>query len=176
TEVMTAFVALLGMKEVGETLEGVMRLTKHPIGNFGRLAQFARREWSDLVVGPHAHGLHADLKEEGHLLARLTRELARAVVRVLRVHREEILDQQLIQERIAWAAIELYVMAAVISKLQATLEHVAGNGLDSPDWRRDVLVGKAFCRHAADRVERRLGDLFDNHDDQTIAVAEAMLK
>src|SRR5205823_3156672 len=103
----------------------------------------------------------------------LTRELARSVVRVLRVHREGILDQQLIQERIAWAAIDLYAMAAVISKLHATLEHVAGNGHDLPDWRRDMLVGKAFCRHAADRIEQRLGGLFDNHDDQTIAVADA---
>ena len=176
TEVMTAFVALLGMKEVGETLEGIMRLTKHPIGNFSRLAQFAKREFGDLVIGPHARGLHSELKEEGQLLARLTRELARCVVRVLRVHREGILDQQLIQERIAWTAVELYAMAAVISKLQSTLDRAAGNGHDMPDWRRDVLVGKAFCRHAADRIELRLGGLFDNHDEQTIAVADAMLK
>jgi acyl-CoA dehydrogenase family protein 9 len=175
TEVMTAFVALVGMKEVGEALEGVMRLTKHPIGNFGRLAQFAKQEFGDLVVGPHARGLHAELKAEGQLLAHLTRELARDVVRVLRVHREGILDQQLLQERIAWSAVDLYAMAAVISKLQGTLEHAEGNGHDLPEWRRDVLIGKAFCRHAADRIEVRLRGLFDNHDEQTIAVADAML-
>ena len=44
------------------------------------------------------------------------------------------------------------------------------------DWRRDVLVRKAFCRHAADRIEVRLGGLFDNHDPQTIAEADAILK
>src|SRR5260221_6621172 len=80
TEVMTAFVALVGMKEVGETLEGVMRLAKHPIGNFGRLAQFAKQEWSDLVVGPSARGLNREIAAEGHTLARLTRTLARDVV------------------------------------------------------------------------------------------------
>ena len=175
TEVMTAFVALVGMKEVGETLEGVMRLAKHPVGNFGRLAQFAKQEWGDLVIGPHARGLNDELKEEGKLLAHLTRALARDVVRVLRVHREGILDQQLIQERIAWSAVELYAMAAVLSKLQANFDHIAGNGHDMPDWRRDLLIGKAFCRHAADRIELRLRGLFDNHDDQTIAVADAML-
>jgi alkylation response protein AidB-like acyl-CoA dehydrogenase len=176
TEVMTAFVALVGMKEVGETLEGVMRLAKHPIGNFGRLAAFAKQEFDDLVIGPNAKGLPRELAHEGHLLAKLTRQLARDVVRVLGAHREGILDQQLLQERIAWSAIELYAMAAVISKLQAMLAHCAGNGHDMPHWKRDLLIGKAFCRHAAERVERRLHELFDNLDDDTVAVADAMLQ
>jgi alkylation response protein AidB-like acyl-CoA dehydrogenase len=176
TEVMTAFVALVGMKEVGETLEGVMRLAKHPIGNFGRLAQFAKQEFGDLVIGTSAKGLHRDLHAEGQMIARLTKILARDVIRVLRVHREGILDQQLIQERIAWSAIELYAMAAVVSRLQAMLEHCAGNGHDQPHWKRDLLIGKTFCHHAADRIERRLADLFDNRDDETIAVADAMLQ
>ena len=128
------------------------------------------------MIGPHARGLHQELREEGQLLARLTRELARSVVRVLRVHREGILDQQLVQERIAWAAIDLYAMAAVLSKLQGMLDHAAGNGHDLPDLLRDLLSGKSFCRHAADRIEQRLAALSDNHDEATIAVADAMLK
>jgi alkylation response protein AidB-like acyl-CoA dehydrogenase len=176
TEVMTAFVSLVGMKDVGETLEGVMRLMKHPVGNFGRLAQFAKQEFGDLVIGPNARGLHSELSAEGRTLASLTRELARDVVRVLRVHREGIIDQQLVQERISWSVIELYATAAVISRLQTLLDHVAGNGHDTPDWRRDLLVGKAYCRHAAERIRHRLRTLFDNHDQDTLAVADAMLK
>ncbi len=175
TEVMTAFVSLVGMKDVGETLEGVMRLMKHPVGNFGRLAHFAKEEFGDLVIGPHARGLHPDLAAEGRAVAKLTRQLARDVVRVLRIHREGIIDQQLVQERISWSVIELYAMAAVIAKLQAMLDHVAGNGHDTPDWRRDLLVGKAYCHHAAERVGHRLRTLFDNRDDDTLAVADAML-
>ena len=93
----------------------------------------------------------------------------------LRAAREGILDQQLIQERIAWAVIEIYAMAAVLSKLQSLLDHASGNGHDLPNLKRDLLIGKAFCRHAADRIEVRLHGLFDNHDEMTIAVADAML-
>jgi alkylation response protein AidB-like acyl-CoA dehydrogenase len=175
TEVMTAFVSLVGMKEVGETLEGAMRLMKHPVGNFGRLAQFAKQEFGDLVIGPNAKGLHTELSSEGKVLANLTREVARDVVRVLRVHREGIIDQQLVQERISWSVIELYAMAAVISKLQAMLDHTAGNGHDMPGWRRDLMIGKAYCHHAAERVKHRLATLFDNHDADTIAVADELL-
>src|SRR5205085_1569394 len=114
-------------------------------------------------------GLPAELREEGQLLAKLTRQLARHVIRALGTYREGILDQQLVQERIAWSAIELYAMAAVLSKLQSTLEHVTGNGHDTPQWRRDLLVGKAFCQHAAERIQNRLHGLSHNRDADTIA-------
>ena len=48
---MTAFIALVGMKGVGEELEHVLRCAKHPVGNFGRLARFARDQWDDILVG-----------------------------------------------------------------------------------------------------------------------------
>src|SRR5207237_182153 len=82
TEVMTAFVALVGMKGVGEDLEQVLRMAKHPAGNFGRLAQFARGQWSDVVVGHELEGLHPSLAEEGHMLSKLTNQLARSILRI----------------------------------------------------------------------------------------------
>ncbi|HZK82331.1 MAG TPA: acyl-CoA dehydrogenase family protein, partial [Humisphaera sp.] len=51
SEVMSAFIALAGMKGVGEEFESVLRAAKHPIGNFGRLAQFAKQEWQDVMWG-----------------------------------------------------------------------------------------------------------------------------
>src|SRR4029079_1944252 len=60
TEVMTAFVALMGMKGVGEEFEQVLRAGKHPIDNFGRLAQFARSQWSDIVIGPRIDDIHLE--------------------------------------------------------------------------------------------------------------------
>src|SRR3954469_1017594 len=111
TEVMTAFVALAGMKGVGEELEQVMRAFKHPVGNFGRLGRFARDQWRDVLVGAHVPELHAELQQEAETLARLTRRLARDVIRVLGKYREDILDMQLIHGRIAWSAVNLYAIA-----------------------------------------------------------------
>jgi len=65
---MTAFIALAGMKGVGETLEGVMRSAKHPVGNFGRLTHFARSQVEDLVIGHKLEGLHPQLAREGRTL------------------------------------------------------------------------------------------------------------
>jgi len=170
TEVMTVFVALVGMKGVGEDFERVLKLARHPVGNFGRLAQFARAQWSDIVIGAHCHDLHESLRSEGNTLARMTHEFARAVARLLRTWRERILDEQLLQERIAWSAVDLYAMAAVIAKLQAML---AGGMAD--EGNQALVIGRAFCHHAAERISARLGELTAHKDDQTVKVAEAIL-
>jgi acyl-CoA dehydrogenase family protein 9 len=195
TEVMTAFVALMGMKGVGEALEGVMRSAKHPVGNFGRLASFARTQWDDLIVGHDLNGLHPKLRNEGEILSKLTKQLARSVVRVLGAHRERILDMELIHERIATAAIDLYAMAAVISKLQMMLTAAGSNGSANGNSNgngngngnghahpldataRDLLVGRSFCHHAARRVRQQLRQLSTGaaSDKQTLATADAVL-
>ncbi len=171
TEVMTAFVALVGMKGVGEELENVMRLARHPLGNFGRLAQFAHQQWDDVVIGPAHPHLADELTAEGHALARLTHQFARHILKVLRIHRQSIIEKQLLQQRLSWAAIDLFAMGAVISKLQMQLTTAPA----SLQLQRDLLIGKSFCRHACERINQHLHTLFVNTDDQIIAVADAVL-
>jgi acyl-CoA dehydrogenase family protein 9 len=171
TEVMTAFIALFGMKAVGEDLEQVLRWSKHPVGNFGRLAQFAGAQWDDVILGHEISQLHPQLKLPGRTLARLVRALARDVCRLLAIHREGLLDMQLIQQRIANSVIDLYAMAAVIARLQTMLD----DGDHHERSSRDLVVGKGFCRHAAERIEQNLAELFDNSDATTLAAADAVL-
>ncbi|MDB5319212.1 MAG: acyl-CoA dehydrogenase domain protein [Phycisphaerales bacterium] len=175
TEVMTAFIALVGMKGVGEEFEQILRAGKHPIGNFGRLARFAREQWRDIVIGADISGLHEQLEVEGHTLARLTNQLAREVSRLLRTYKQDILDMQLLQQRVAWSAVDLYAMAAVISKLESMLSTANGNGNGHHDLQRDLLIGKGFCRRAANRITQRLNSLFVNQDAATISEADALL-
>jgi alkylation response protein AidB-like acyl-CoA dehydrogenase len=175
SEVMTAFIALMGMKAVGEELEGVLRNAKHPVNNFGRLTEFARVRFGDVVIGHELEGLHPQLRAEGQTLARLTRRLARDVIRLLGMHREKILDLELLHQRVAGAVVELYAMAAVMSKLQQMLEARDNGGNGHESFRRDLIVGRSFCAHAAERVEQRLGGLFGNEDAQILRTADAVL-
>jgi len=174
TEVMTAFVSLVGLKGVGENLDNVLHLGKHPIGNFGRLAEFARGQFGDVVIGHHLDGLHDSLSHEGKMLAHLTKVLARDVIRVLGTYREKVLDMELVHQRIANAAVEMYAMTAVIAKMQGMVEqHEAGAAIESYD--RDMVVGRSFCRNAATRVEQSLHSLFGNHDRELLHTANTVL-
>ena len=175
TEVMSAFIALAGMKGVGEEFEAILKAARRPVGNFGRLAQFARHEWTDVMWGGSFARLHPDLREEGAELARLTTRLARDITRLLAKYRESILDYQMLHDRIAWSVAELYASAAVISRLQTALDaHGGANGHD-PQLSRDLLVGKAYCHRAANSISQRLRALFRNNDDETLRVAKAVM-
>jgi len=183
SEVMTAFISLVGMKAVGESLEGALKCARHPMGNFGRLAHFARDQWDDVVVGPTVDGLAAELENEGRALAGLTRTFARDVLRLLATHRQNILELELLHERVSGSAVELFAMAAVISKLQSMLDHAkdsAGitderDGPNSPALRRDLVIGKSYCRAAAARIQTNLAGLFSNDDATTLDAADAVL-
>jgi len=175
TEVMTAFVSLMGMKGVGEQFEQVLKAGRHPIGNFGRLAQFAREQWRDIIIGAGCDGLHADIEAEGHDLARLIHHFALAVHKALRTHRERVLDMQLLQQRIAWSAVDLFATAAVLSRLQAQLTGPAATNGNAAAHEHDLLIGRRFCHHAAERINRRLRTLFENQDEEAMLVADAVL-
>ena len=129
------------------------------------------------------------------MLAELTTRLARVVHKLLRTHRMEILDMQLLQERVSWSVVEMFAMAAVISKLQSMLEASGsngsngngngnghgngngngnGNGAHSP-LDHDLLLGKAFCHRVYDAINDRFDKLFDNRDDELLAVADSVL-
>ena len=101
------------------------------------------------------------------------------MIRVLGKYREDILDMQLIHGRIAWSVVDLYAMAAVLSKLQSSLDAAAGkgqtNGHTPAELRRELIIGKGFCRRAASKVSRRLSGLFRNDDTGVLAVADAVL-
>ena len=128
-----------------------------------------------IVIGADVAGLHEQLEAEGHALGRLTNQLAREVSRLLRTYKQDIIDMQLLQERIAWSAVDLYAMAAVISKLQSMLMSSIGNGNGKHDLQRDLLIGKGFCRSAGQRIKQRLHALHVNQDAAIISEADAML-
>ena len=184
TEVMTSFIGLMGMKNVGESMERTLRDAKHPIQNFGRLAEFTRHEWSDVLIGhTFDHTLdevHPVLRHEATVFAKLVRRFARDVTRQLVRYREGIVDMQLIQQRLANAAIDLYVSAAVMSRLSTQLHAEYGHnahGQDGLGARVDVMTAKRVCHHAAGRIHGELESLgrAAERDAEVCALADALL-
>ena len=82
---------------------------------------------------------------------------------------------QLLHQRVAWAVIEMYGLAAVISKLQSMLNQAESNG-EQQNLECDLMVGKGYCRHAANRIQKRLKGLFRNQDERRLSVADIILQ
>jgi acyl-CoA dehydrogenase family protein 9 len=105
----------------------------------------------------------------GELIRRFNVEVDRALIR----HREEILDCQYVQERIARAAMELFACACVLSRRDAELQlpgqvESANGSSTSP--------AELFLRGSFRRARRSLAEMHENDDAATTAVADWMLQ
>ena len=111
---------------------------------------------------PHA-------KRLGELIRRFNVEVDRALIR----HREEILDRQLVQERIARAAMELYACACVLSRWDAELQAgVAEVAAESAPHS----AAEFFLRGAFRRARRSLAEMHENDDAALTATADWVLR
>jgi hypothetical protein len=82
------------------------------------------------------------------------------------------MDMQLIQERIAGAAMEMFASACVISRLDSQLQGVAQNGASTAGNRR---AAELFLRQSFHRIKRFLSELTDNDDEALLATANSVL-
>jgi hypothetical protein len=97
----------------------------------------------------------AELKAQARRLVSLIRQLGVAVQRTLFGYREEVLERQLVQERIAWLAMELFAAACTLSRWDAEL---ARN-----DRTHDAAARLAIA-DSLRRAETHLRELRSNDD------------
>ena len=116
--------------------------------------------------------------EIGPGLGHLTRVLARRAGRLCAIevdralihHREEILERQYVQQRIAAAAVELFASACVLSRWDAELQSAPGT-----DGAMHNAAG-LFLHRSFRRVRRWLAKLHQNDDAAVSAVADHELR
>jgi acyl-CoA dehydrogenase family protein 9 len=103
------------------------------------------------------------------LIRRFNVEVDRALIR----HREQILERQYVQERIARAAMELFASACVLSRWDAELD----------DDRAEAAVdgvahtpAELFVRGSFRRARRSLAEMHENDDAVVTAAADWVLR
>jgi alkylation response protein AidB-like acyl-CoA dehydrogenase len=174
-DVLRAFIALVGMRGVGEELKGVVGAFSHPVKERGTLWRFVRSQAGARLglTAPEIPVRGSELHTEAASLGRRVRDFGLAVQDVLRRHREAVLERQYVQERIAEAACDLYAGSCTLSRL----DHLLTHGNHSPaEVKRDVIAGRYFLKLADRRIRQNLAALSDNDDEDTTAAANAVLK
>src|SRR5437588_2726816 len=116
-EVLTSFIALVGMRGPGvefkEIYDTILKPTRE--GGIGKAWSAGMSRLGAPVRIPDAPVRSAELRSFGNQLGRLIWRFNFAVNRSLIVYREPILDMQLVHERIAGAARDLFPLSAVLS-------------------------------------------------------------
>jgi alkylation response protein AidB-like acyl-CoA dehydrogenase len=131
-DVLRVFVALMGMRDVGMELQGVLEALKNPFAHFGKLGGFAGRRIGSLLSAPQVEVRNSELEEDAGRLGHLVGHFGSQVERLLRRYQQGIVDRQFQLARVADAAIELYVSACVLRRLDHLLRrqrHANGHPL-----------------------------------------------
>src|SRR5438093_3215426 len=123
-EVLTSFIALVGMRAPGEQLREILEALQHPWGELRKVWLLGLDQVGAAVRAPEvpvrSPQLHSHAERLGQMIRRFNVEVDRALIR----HREEILERQYVQERIARAAMELFACACVLSRWDAALQEI----------------------------------------------------
>lgn len=162
-EVLRCFIALSGMEGPGRELEGVDKSMREPIKGFGLLSTMAFGRAKSALFPERRERLSRAtplLAREAVLFEDYVGHLARSVDKVLRRHGKNISEMQFTQKRVADIAIDLYALAACITRATRAVERRGEEGA-----RRELDLTSVF----ASAAERRLAEnvaAFDKNDDE----------
>jgi len=167
-EVLKAFIALVGMRDIGEGLKSTLDGLKSPGSFLSTFWTFSREHLGRMVRTPLIPVATPALRPIADALGRRVARFGRTVERVLIVHRESILDRQYVQERIADAAIALVTSACTLSRWDHALVHQRA----TPAERS---AAELYLRMANRRFDDALRTLNHNDDRLTTEAANAAL-
>jgi len=171
-EVLTSFIALVGMRAPGEQLREILEALQNPWGEWRKAWLLGLDRVGAAVRAPEVPVRSPQLQSYagrlGEMIRRFNVEVDRALIR----HREEILERQYVQERIARAAMELFACACVLSRWDAGLQ--AGDAPAPTGLPHNAA--ELFVRGSFRRARRSLAEMHENDDALTAAVADSMLR
>lgn len=174
-EILRLFIALTAMsdvssqlKELAASLKGVFN---DPIKGFGVLTGYARKQAS-LRTGiaqrkSRLAAVPEPLRDVAEIFEDAVRELAQAADRILRKHGRAIIGKQLASRRLADIMIDLFVLAAILSRVSGV---VTKHGLSSAD--KEVGILRAFAAQAKERIDRSFLHIDQNEDELIKALAD----
>ncbi len=171
-DVMRAFIALSGMKPVGEKLAGMGEIgLNDPIGSIGVLVDYVggriQRE-----VRPDRIGLaHPELKSHADAVSDQVKQLRAVTESLLGEHKKQIIERQFQQKRLSDAVSDIFAQVAVLSRVTQIF---SDQGVEPSGQER--YIADTFCARAARRVESSLRQVETNDDDRLAAIAKLAYK
>jgi acyl-CoA dehydrogenase family protein 9 len=165
-EILRCFVALSGMAGPGKALAEVVKAMREPIKGFGLLSDFAIRKARSVLGRERLSKAHPVLSREAVIFEEYTGELATQTENMLRKHGREIAEMQYTQRRIAEMVMDLFGIAACISRTTKVIERRGQEGA-----RREIDLTTVFTGMAHKRLRQHISDFHKNDDELRKSIA-----
>ena len=165
-EVLRLFIALNGVQAPAEALKEVGSALRRPLKNLGLLGGYATSRVR-LRLGQTSTldiDLHDRLRKHKDYFEKHVGELGTATDRAIVRHREKIVDRQLVLERLANMAIDLFATACVVARTQSLIDECGEEKCE-----REMALCDLFCVEAGRRFRgnRNMLDSKEEEVDET---------
>jgi hypothetical protein len=183
-DVLKAFICVVGCRGPGEYLKGLRDEALGGILGFFKRLPAALGVGTKLVApwlttsAPPVPVKSSELKDDAYTLSRLVREFGLKLPHVFMALKteENFAQAELVHERIADIAIDLYVSSCVLARLDHILTHASGNGHAKPaDVYADPVAGRYFLKLAYRRIRAAFAALDDNDDASLLTTAKGVI-
>jgi len=171
-EILRALIALTGLQQPGEELKEIGKAFAKPLRSIGAIGSYMAGRVKDRLVKPQFTMVHDALKDEGDMVEENIKDLGNAVNKALIEHGRDIIERQFHQERMANAAIDIYMAVATLSRATAAIAKAGGvNGAAD-----DLAHARIFVPMAMRRARRQIRALDRNQDAVLKGLAERALE
>lgn len=173
-EVLRLFIALNGVQAPAQALKEIGSALRRPLRNLGLLGGYATSRVK-LRLGQTSTldiEVHERLEKHKEYFEKHVSELGSATDRAIMRYKERIVDSQLVLERLADMAIDLFATACVIARTQNLIDE---RGVD--EVAREITLCDLFCIEAGRRFRGNRGLLEgrgDEVDDTRRSVARSV--
>jgi len=166
-DVLRAYVALTGLKELGHELEDLRHLDlRHPIRSLGAIAEYTGERIRLEVRPDRITRAHPDLEKLAEPVSSQVKRLRKVGEQVLRKHGKEVVERQGLLKRITDTVSDIYGQIAVLSRVSDVIESE-----QSTDTGEERCIAETFITRAARRVDRWLAQTEANDDERMSAIA-----
>jgi len=170
-EILRALIALSGLQQPGEQLKALGKAFRDPLRSLGAIGSYLGGRVKRQLGKPVFTRVHAALKDEAEMVAAAVNDLARAVEKLLVEHGKGVIERQFHQERLANAAIDIYLSTATLSRATWAIERAGG----ADQAAADLDNARIFVSMAMRRTRRALRALDRNQDARLKVLAERAL-
>jgi len=170
-EILRALIALSGLQQPGEQLKALGKAFRDPLRSLGAIGSYLGGRVKRQLGKPVFTRVHAALKDEAEMVAAAVNDLARAVEKLLVEHGKGVIERQFHQERLANAAIDIYLSTATLSRATWAIERAGG----ADKAAADLDNARIFVSMAMRRTRRALRALDRNQDARLKVLAERAL-
>ncbi len=172
-EILRALIALSALQEPGERLKQIGKAFKDPLRSIGAIGGYIAGRAKRQLTKPEFIKVHPALHDEADQLADVIHSLALGVEGLLMSEGKAIIEKQFHQERLANAAIDIYMSVCALSRATAALESAGG---DEAKAAPDLDCARLFVASATRRARRAVRGLTRNQDARQKAVAERAME